>query len=305
VNQKGRNIGVAGEPLLGYFPMYTNSIQWEGSEVCEVADMIALALRLSEAEVGDYWDDADRWIRNMLAEEQLQSTDWIYRIQEVGLTNPSYGYLMPSIVGPWDTGDRVPERTLGAFAGYAAPNDWYVGYGNGIMHCCTANGAQALYRVWNRILRHQDGRLRVNLLLNRASPWADLDSYIPYQGRVELKIKQPLADLSIRIPEWVKPTDAACEVDGRERSLGWDRRYAQIGAVRPGEVVTMTFPIAERSDIVHVEKQRYHVIRKGNEVVSIDPVGKFCPLFQRQHYRDNTPRWRQVTRFVSDERVEW
>ena len=32
-------------------------------------------------------------------------------------------------------------------------------------------------------------RLSVNLLLNRASPWVDVDSHIPYEGRVDLKVK--------------------------------------------------------------------------------------------------------------------
>ena len=40
--------------------------------------MIGLAIRFSKAGIGDYWDDADRWIRNMLAQGQLLSTDWIY-----------------------------------------------------------------------------------------------------------------------------------------------------------------------------------------------------------------------------------
>jgi hypothetical protein len=44
----------------------------------------------------------------------------------------------------------------------------------------------------------------VNLLLNRASAWADLDSYIPYEGRVDVRVKRD-CELAVRIPEWVKP----------------------------------------------------------------------------------------------------
>jgi hypothetical protein len=222
----------------------------------------------------------------------------------MGLTNPSEQYLLPSVVAPWDTADRVPERTLGAFAGYAAANDWYVGYGNGIMHCCTANGALALYRAWQRIVRHREGTLRVNLLLNRASPWADIDSYIPYQGQVDVKIKQPI-DLEVRIPDWVKATDLRCQVNGEERTPGWDGRYARLGPVKPGDVATLTFPIRERSEVVYIEKQRFTLVWKGNDVVAIDPVGRFFPLFERRHYRDNTPRWRKTTRFVSDQAIDW
>ena len=281
--------------LVGYFPEWTLSPLWEQSEICEVTDMIALALRLSEAGIGDYWDDADRWIRNMLIEGQLTSTDWAYRLA---------GGSVPSAVGPYDSADRVPERNLGGFAGSASANDWYVGDIHAIGHCCTANGARVLYWIWERILRHQDGKLRVNLLLNRASPWADVDSYIPYQGRVDVKIKQPV-DLSLRIPEWVALGETRCQVNAGERSLGWDGRYAQVGEVKPGDLVTLTFPIFERTDVVDIEKERFTLVRKGNEVVYIDPPGRTCPLYQRQHYRDDTPRWRNVTRFVSGEDIAW
>ena len=296
--------GTPGTGLVGYFPEHVNSPEWEGSEICEVADMIALALKLSEAGLGDYWDDADRWIRNMFAEGQLLSTDWIYRMPEAGLINPGPSDLSPSVVSPYDSVDRVPERHLGAFAGWPAANDWYVGNGPGIMQCCTINGARTLYWIWERVLRHQDGKLRLNLLLNRASRWADVESYIPYVGRVEVRVKQPV-DLSVRIPEWITPGETRCRVNGQERSPIWDGRYAQLGAVKPGDVVTVTFPIFERTDVVHIEKQRFTLVRKGNEVVSIDPPGRYCPLYQRHHYREGTPRWRKINRFVSDNLIDW
>ena len=41
---------------------------------------------------------------------------------------------------------------------------------------------------------------------------------------------------------------------GAERSLSFDGRYAQVGEVKPGDVATLTFPIAERTDVIYVEK---------------------------------------------------
>jgi hypothetical protein len=56
------------------------------------------------------------------------------------------------------------------------------------------------YEVYLRVTSHvcgparhahyELGRLNVNLLFNRASKWADVDRYIPYSGRVELRIKE-------------------------------------------------------------------------------------------------------------------
>jgi len=84
------------------------------------------------------------------------------------------------------------------------------------MHCCTGNGTRAIYFAWENILRREQGKLKVNLLLNRASPSADVDSYIPYEGRVEVKVKQD-CELWVRIPEWATAPQTQCEVNGRSR----------------------------------------------------------------------------------------
>ena len=292
-----------GQTLLGYFPEFVESERLEHSETCEVADMIALGAKLSEAGVGDYWDDVDRWVRNMFAEAQLTHTDWIDRLHTAGWGETREMDLLSSRVDErYQTTDRVAERNRGAFAGWPKANDWYSGQGIGIMHCCTGNAARALYYVWDRILTHRDGSVRVNLLLNRASPWADVDSHIPYAGRVDVRVKQPV-DLSVRIPAWVRPSEV-CVAGTRRRSVAWDGRYAVVGAVQPGDVVSLTFPIAERSEDVYVEKQRYTVVVRGSDVVCMEPAGKYFPLYQRRHLREAT-RWRYAERFVSEEAIHW
>ena len=40
-------------------------------------------------------------------------------------------------------------------------------------------------------------------------------------------------------------------------------------------------------------------------MVAIDPPGRYAPLYQRERYRQDTPRWQQLTCFVSDEQIEW
>ena len=293
--RKGYEYGKAnGDTMLGYFPENLGSWQLEHSELCEVADMIALGLKLTEAGVGDYLDDVDRWVRNMFAEGQLtpQKGDWLKRLS---------ADLPVSAVDPmYQTTDRVVERNVGAFAGWPKANDW----GNSIMHCCTGNGTRTIYFLWENTLTHDSDNLRVNLLLNRASAWADVNSHVPYTGQVDVKIREKL-DLSIRIPEWVKRGEVRIQVNGVDREAEWDGRYAVVGEVKPGDVATMTFPIAERTDTTWIEKERYTLVRKGNDVVAIDPPGRHCPLYQREHYRGNATRWRQADRFISKERIYW
>ena len=55
----------------------------------------------------------------------------------------------------------------------------------------------------------------------------------------------------------------------------------------------MRFPIEEKTENIWIEKDRYTVVRKGSEVVSIDPPGRYCPLYQRGHYRQDRTLWQK------------
>ena len=127
---------------------------------------------------------------------------------------------------------------------------------------------------------------------------------------MDIKTKKPV-DLSVRIAEWVEPKDVQVQVNGVERKVGFEGRYALVGKVNNGDIVKITFPISERTDVVNVwmglndKKVRYSLVRKGNEVVEIFPRGKYYPYYQnRRHYRTGQPRWRKVERFVSDEQFD-
>ena len=62
----------------------------------------------------------------------------------------------------------------------------------------------------------------------------------------------------------------------------------------------------ERTDRVWVEKEKYTLVWQGNDVVSIDPPGGCCPLYQGEHYRQDGTRWRRMERFVSNETIyQW
>lgn len=284
-----------GNVVVGYFPENIDHEKPQMSEMCEVAGMTGLALKLSAAALGDYWDDADRWIRNQFAEGQLLKADWAYRVAaDAPLTE-----LDPVV----QTGDRVPERNIGAFAGWPSANDW-LGDGPGIMHCCTGNATRALYYIWEHMLSYEGGVLSVNLLLNRPSPWADVHSHVPYSGQVDIAVKKP-CKLRVRIPEWTRPGDVSCTINGESRPIKWEGRYAVTGEVRAKDQVSVAFPIVERTVEVEIERHPYSLVLRGNEVVKIDPPGKHCPLYQRDHYRKDSTRWRKMTRFVSGQQVFW
>jgi DUF1680 family protein len=156
-------------------------------------------------------------------------------------------------------------------------------------------------------VQHEDGRLRVNLLLNRASKWADVYSYIPYEGRVDVCLKQPCGSLLVRVPEWVESNSpqVVCKVNGVSRELNWDGRYINVGAGKAGDTIVVTFPIGERTVKEKLGDRVYTLVVKGNTVVSVDPPGKNGALYARANYRENQVRWRKARRFVPEEEIPW
>jgi hypothetical protein len=262
--------------------------------------MISIAAKLSATGVADYWDDIDRWTRNQFAEQQLTSADWVYRLASREPSTP---------VGPFEVAEQAPERSIGAFAGGASANDFALGVASsGIGHCCTGTCTRTIYYIWEHMVEHNKGELRVNLLMNRASQWADVYSYVPYQGRVDLKVKEPCREVLVRAPEWVESNSPRmrCNVNGASRSLHWEGRYVSAGAAKPGEVVSLTFPIEERTVKEKIGPETYTLVIKGNTVVSIDPAGKNGPLYRgREKYRTSEVAWRQVKRFVPEQEILW
>jgi hypothetical protein len=146
------------------------------------------------------------------------------------------------------------------------------------------------------MLEFNNETLRIHLLFNRASPWADLNSYVPYDGRVDVVMKTA-CNVEIRIPEWVKHEEVSCFVNNVPRELVFQGRYAKIESAESGNVVTMTFPISERTVKTSIGGVSYTLIIKGNDVVFIDPPGQWHAFYQREHYREKV-RWVKRERFV-------
>jgi len=298
-----------GHALTGFFPESAIP-DYPSCETCEIADMIALSLKLTMLGVGDYWDDADRWLRNQFVENQLtpQKADQIRGLsQRLKLpAQPADGFYV--------TDDRVVDRNMGSFAGWASANEWFddemrrKGRG-GIMHCCTGNAAQTVFYLWKQMLEYSEGELRVNLLLNRASPWVDLYSHIPYEGRLDVKMKKQARNVLVRAPEWLNqpsPSKMTCTVNGTTRDCQLRGRYLDAGAAKPGDEIVLRFPISERTvSNQKIGNRTYALVVKGNTVISVDPAGEQCPMYARSQYRGSAAPRRTVRRFLASEEIAW
>ena len=287
-------------PQIGFFVNAQGDARMEG---CVIADMTAVAVKLTQLDRGEqYWDDVDRYVRNTLAAIQR--------------THP--GYAEAVFTKLWEEGkvkrapvefsqltDHVPQRLVGSFGNSTTPNDIF--HSTSFDSCCSGNCARALYYAWESILNYEKsrGELKVNLMLNRTSPWADVNSYLPYSGRVEIKAKRPLTSLKVRAANWVDKPQVACRVGGETRRIAWKGNYLEAGSVNPGQTVTLEFPIQERREKLESFEHRYDAVFRGNDCVELTPGGECYTLFQRGHYRSDQPRYAKVRRFACDNTIDY
>jgi hypothetical protein len=285
-----RQFGVA---RIGWFPENLNADQH--CESCCIADMVALAIRLSDAGAGDYWDDVDRYVRNQLVEQQLTRQDHLERLVQ---SSPAQ-----AVHPPRETSDRVIERNIGGFAGHGdlslLPDTW-------IMHCCTGNATTALYYAWEGITRFRGETAVVNLLLNRASTWLDVHSHLPHEGRVTL-VNKAARRVAVRIPPWVDRKEVQCRIGERRVAPIWAGNYVLFEDLHPKDELGVRFPVQDRVERFVLDAQEYTAHFRGHTVVELAPrqSGVGYPIYERSEYRTEHAPLRRARRFIPAQVLKW
>ena len=286
--------------------------------------MAAIAIKLSDAGVGDYWEDVDQYVRNAIVEDQFIDAELLKdSCRRRGL--------------PTEVGDLNIERFLGCL-GWTGICDF-----NGTIDP-THNGSVAagpylepFYFIWESIVRCQDDAAQVNLLLNRASPWLDIDSHLPYEGKVVIHNKTAQM-ISIRMPCWADRAKITCAIDGAPGKFSWVGNYLTLAGLTGGESITVEFPMVETTETYYLvpweleqpwfiqmgeyETMAEYILHfKGNTCIKADFTNRdhfligysdlrqdelnTYPLYQREHYRKNRAPTKTVTRYVAPTEVSW
>ena len=275
--------------------------------------LASVAIRMSDAGIGDYYEDVDQYIRNQMVEDQFCDAEILNRLnREEG--NDTEG-------NEWTV-----ERLLGSLnhCGGSGPN-WFLdptGIGT-----YASPYLEPYYYVWESIIRHQPNEtVHVNLLLNRASKWLDVNSHLPYEGKIDITNKTA-RNLFIRIPRWVNKEKVACLVDMQDREYFWSGNYLGLVGLKGNESITVRFQMVEKTETYYLlpyeakpkwyvrkdELPKYILHMKGNTCVKVefpnrDRFGEESfryPIYQRDHYLQDTARTKEVTRFVADRLVKW
>jgi hypothetical protein len=244
------------------------------TESCTYADLTALGIQLSLEGVGDFWDQVDVVVRNALSQAQLRDMDALRKVGEAGPERPKdspWGspqdgrfincQYQESMTG-METADRVLERSIGSFA-FSLTNGRYQSPFS--MQCCTANGNQAFYYAWEAVVKGSGNTATVNLLFNRFSPWLDLESYLPYEGKIIIHNKKA-RNLQVRIPGWVKLSELRCFINDLPVTPVWNGRLAGFYDIPTQAKVQLEFPIQEETTTLMLpdkNSRQYRGVARG------------------------------------------
>ena len=306
---------------MGFFPAVIGSLEelrervtkgygefpGQCCEACSIGDMIWIAVTLSEAGIGDYWQDIDQYVRNHLVEHQFTRRDYLEAMIAAGPTHVARPLI--------ETDENVLDRAFGGFGSVSDPT-WLLGWST---HCCLTNASAGMYKAWEAIIRPVADAVQVNLLLNRASPWMDVNSYLPYEGKVVL-VNKTAQRAFVRLPSWSDKRAVQCRVNEQARTTHWLNGYLLIDGLAAGDVITIEFPMVES-----IEKHtamsygiEYTCHFKGNTLVDISPRGERpgrtvdiaddgdrfpvnvgYPMYERDAYKAGVAPMKSAQRYVA------
>lgn len=287
--------------------------------------MAAIAIKLSDSGVGDYWDDVDEYVRNTFVEDQFVDVKLLEQeAKKHGLPTrqkTQYGEIsIQRLLGCLrHVGFVDRESTMDPTCNRAQGWDpKQLLYGSCYL--------EPFYFAWEAITRFKDGAAQVNLLLNRSSSWLDIDSYLPYEGKVVLHNKG-CRSVCVRIPRWADRQAIVCHVNARRSAPFWAGSYLVLSGLAGKETVTIEFPMVERVETAYLltrnvgprwwehtaELPKYVFHMRGGTCVKVEFPNRsrftskepVYPVFQRDHLRAGQAPMKKTVRYVPTKLVPW
>jgi hypothetical protein len=234
-------------------------------ETCSITDYLHLALLAARYVDKSYYEVVERAARNQFLENQFHDPD----------------RALPA--GDFLQRDRVSKALNGSWASWSMPNSLDSCLTK-VEGCCLGAGIRACFLVWEHIVEQEGDLVRVNMALSRNSPWAEVISYLPFEGRIEIRIHR-VKKLQVRLPVWITPEQVKATINGKTATVVHLAGYAEFENLEPADQVQLEFPVPETITEERVGGVNYRVRWRGNTVTGIDPKGRKYPLYEREWMR--------------------
>jgi len=260
------------------------------SETCSIVDALHIAILLGRHVDSKYFDFVERCTRNQFLENQLLQPELVIKKIDSPLAK------------------RTAKAFYGSWASWAGVNSHEHCVTHGFVEgCCLGSGIRGCYLVWDSAIEKRDGEVRVHLSFSRNSPWVEVVSYRPYQGRVDV-LAHETTPLAIRIPPWVNKKDIRLSVGGKPVAVKLSPEgYVKLKKVRKGKWVRLEYPLRQVTIEEKVNGENFKARWRGDTVVELTPRGKLYPTYtQRGHMETGpVPMTKNTYQNITKGSVQW
>jgi hypothetical protein len=205
------------------------------NETCCNSDMMSIAACLGWAGRPEHFDYVERYLRNYISPLQFVITpefEAYYRQVNAaaGEENLRKGLLelvkfQGGVIGGSGLNDYENEL-LGGASGFE------------MFGCCAPEGMRAIYTAWSGTIDRRPASpfgpagVYVNMSFNRTSPWGDVVSFMPKEGR--LTVKAAVKDtFFLRPPHWTPKEGVLAFEGGKRIPTKWEGEYVRFEG-KPG-----------------------------------------------------------------------
>ena len=143
----------------------------------------------------------------------------------------------------------------------------------------------------NVVTEGKNGDVCVNMAFDRDTPLASVRSFLPCDGRIEVTAKRA-GRYMLRFPEWTERGSVKLTLNGEARPIifgGSGNSYACADGILPGDTIALEYKLISFTQTAQIrpfnrEPLDYTFKWLGNSVVSVEPQGKYLPVFGREIY---------------------
>lgn len=239
-------------------------------EICCTANMISCALLLGRAGHTQGFEDAERYIRNMLLASQLLDLSSV---------------KMPDHEPRWP---EFRRRLVGNVAGFPSSCGAFDPTSPHLTQlCCPAQAIEALCDAWDAAIVAEADAVKINLLFSRQHERLALTSQLPAVGQIVLHLKAD-AKVLVKAPSW-SPADSyglsASGPAGSAVPTVDSDGYLRLGSCRQDQRIIFDFHLPRLQSTEGGCLQRpvgFHWL--GNTIIAAEDAPGLLPLYaDRRH----------------------
>jgi hypothetical protein len=265
----------------GWFPAGPDNC----NETCCVSDMISVATLIGQSGHPEYFDFAERYLRNYISNLQFVVTPQFEAYYRARNKSANEAQLQAGLT--------ELRKFQGGIIGGSGLNDFendLLGGASGfeMFGCCAPEGMRAIYTCWTNTINRYDvsplgpAGVYVNMSFNRDSPWGRVVSFMPNAGRITVKTSAK-GPYFLRPPSWADQDAVRAFVGTKSVPVVWSNQFVRFD-VSGNEEIAITYPLVKFThqvaglwSVAPNLHMTFHWL--GNMVTSAEPAPTKTPLF--------------------------